>query len=394
MNPIRRNVALLACCQAFLLVNNVIFITINGLAGFMLAPDKALATLPVTTYVIGSACWAIPASHFMKRRGRRAGFTFGSAMGFLGAAICGLAVSQQSFGLLLAGTLVTGAYNAFAIQYRFAASDMASDDFRAKAIALVLAGGIVGGIIGPEMAKHTIDILPARYLGAYLMLMVAAVLSMLVLRQLRIPDPKPDAQPEPGRPLREIARQPAFAVAILCAAFGYGVMNLLMTATPLAMGHEHHPFAMTALVIEWHVIGMYGPGFFTGSLIKRVGVLPVLAAGIALNLVCVAIGLSGHEVMHFWLALFLLGIGWNFLYVGGTTLLTETYRPAERAKVQGFNDSCVFATMAVSSFSSGMLLHADGWSMLNRMSLVPIAVLLVAVIWIARVRRRPAAGPA
>jgi len=390
LDNIRRNVTLLAACQALLLINNVIFITLNGLAGFMLATSKGLATLPVTGYVVGGALWAIPASYYMKRFGRRAGFTFGSGMGVLGAGVCGLAVYLHSFTLLCVGTLITGAYSAFAIQYRFAAADMASPDFRAKAISLVLAGGIVGGVIGPESAKLTKDFFSVSFLGSYLSLMAFGLLSMFIIQFLRIPNPKIEATTEPRRPLSAIARQPAFIVAVVCAALGYGVMNLLMTATPLAMGHEQHSFASTAFVIEWHVIGMFAPGFFTGLLIKRFGVLRVLGAGLCINVVCVAIALSGHDVMHFWAALFLLGVGWNFLYVGGTTLLTETYRPEERARVQGINDACVFATMAVSSFSSGMLLHADGWSMLNRISLVPLAVMLAALIWMARVRRAAA----
>ncbi len=382
---------LLAACQVLLLINNVIFISLNGLAGFMLADNKALATLPVTGYVVGGALWALPASYFMKRYGRRAGFSFGSLMGIVGAGVCALAVYLHGFWLLCLGTLITGAYNAFAIQYRFAAADMAAADFRAKAIALVLAGGIVGGIIGPESAKLTKDLFAVPFMGSYISLMFCGLLSMFVIQFLRIPNPKVETATAPRRPLGAIARQPAFIVAVLAAALGYGVMNLLMTATPLAMGHEQHPFSAAAFVIEWHVIGMFAPGFFTGTLVKRYGVLRIMAIGVALNFLCVAIALSGHEVMHFWWALFLLGVGWNFLYVAGTTLLIETYRPEERAKVQGINDACVFATMAVSSFASGLLLHADGWTMLNRISLVPLALLLVALIWMARVRKSKAA---
>ena len=391
VNPIRRNVLLLAACQALLLVNNVIFISLNGLAGFMLADNKGLATLPVTGYVVGGALWAVPASYFMKRFGRRAGFSFGSVMAIIGAGICATALYFRSFSLLCIGTLVTGAYSAFAIQYRFAAADMAPADFRAKAIALVLTGGIVGGIIGPESSKLTKDLFAVPFMGSYLSLMFFALASLCILQFLRIPNAKPEPSFSPRRPLSTIVGQPTFIVAVVSAALGYGVMNLLMTATPLAMGHEQHAFAATAFVIEWHVIGMYAPGFFTGGLIKRWGVLRVMSAGIVLNLVCIAISLSGHDVMHFWGALFLLGVGWNFLYVGATTLLTETYRPEERAKVQGINDACVFATMAISSFSSGLLLHADGWSMLNRISLAPLGIVLIALIWMARVRKTKSA---
>jgi len=387
LNPVRRNVVLLALCQAMLLINNSVFISLNGLAGFMLAANKALATLPVTGYVVGGALFAIPAAQFMKRFGRRAGFTLGSLMGIAGSGVCALAIWLNSFELLCLGTLTSGGYNAFAVQYRFAAADTAPADFRAKAIALVLAGGIAGGFLGPESAKLTKDLMWLPFIGSYISLMAFALVSIGILRFLQIPNIKPEASATARRPLSQIARQPAFIVAVTAAAVGYGVMNLLMTATPLAMGHEQHPFSAAAFVIEWHVVGMFAPGFFTGDLIKRFGVLRVMFAGVALNLVCVGVALSGTDVMHFWWALVLLGVGWNFLYVGGTTLLIESYRPDEKALVQGFNDACVFAVMAVSSFSSGMLLHANGWTMLNRFSLVPLAVLLAALAWMAWVRR-------
>ena len=387
MDLIRRNVLLLAACQALLLVNNVIFISLNGLAGYMLAADKGLATLPVTGYVVGGALWAVPASYFMKRFGRRAGFTFGSVMAIFGAAVCASALYVSSFWLLCLGTLITGAYSAFAIQYRFAAADMAPPEFRARAIALVLTGGIVGGIVGPESSKLTKDLFAVSYMGSYVSLMAFALVSLCILQFLRIPELKAEMSTTPRRSLLALLGQPVFVVAVVCSALGYGVMNLLMTATPLAMGREQHTFAATAFVIEWHVIGMYAPGFFTGSLIKRWGVLRVMSIGVALEAICVGIALSGHDVHHFWLSLFVLGVGWNFLFVGGTTLLTEAYRPEERAQAQGINDACVFATMAISSFSSGMLLHADGWSMLNRISLVPLGVVLIALVWMARVRR-------
>jgi len=377
---------LLAVCQALLLVNNVTFIALNGLAGFMLADNKGLATLPVTGYVIGGALWAIPAAQFMKRFGRRAGFMFGSSMGMAGAAICAIAIVLQSFPLLCTGTLVTGAYNAFGIQYRFAAAD-AAPDWRPKAIALVLAGGIAGGIIGPEATKVTKDLMALPFLASYLSLIGCALVSMLVVRFLRIPNERAAPNAVPGRPLSTLLRQPALVVAMIAAALGYGVMNLLMTATPLAMGHAAHAYPAIAFVIEWHVIGMFAPGFFTGHLIARFGVLRVMMTGVACNLVCVAVALTGIDVMHFWWALTLLGIGWNFVFVGATTLLTEVCRPSEKALVQGVNDACVFATMALSSFSSGMLLHANGWTMLNRISLVPLGILLAALVWLTWMRK-------
>jgi MFS family permease len=389
----RRNVLLLSVCQALLLMNNVVFISLNGLAGFMLATNKALATLPVTGYLVGGALWAVPASRVMKRHGRRAGFTLGSVMGMIGAAICALAIWLSSFELLCIGTLVTGAYNAFGIQYRFAAADVATAEFRPKAIALVLAGGIVGGILGPESAKITKDLLAVPFVGSYLSLIALALLSLAILRFLDIPNPPPVAAAAPPRKLSVLLRQPELVIAILSASLSYGVMNLLMTATPLAMGHEQHAFASVAFVIEWHVIGMFAPGFFTGNLIARFGTLRVMLTGVAFNLLCVAIALGGHDVMHFWWSLTLLGVGWNFVFVGATTLLTQCYQPAEKALVQGANDACVFTTIALSSFASGLLLHANGWTILNWISLVPIAVLFAALVWMALWRRARLALP-
>ncbi|TMH39065.1 MAG: MFS transporter, partial [Betaproteobacteria bacterium] len=365
----KKNVAVLATCQALLFTNNSTAIALNGLAGYALAADKALATLPVTAWVIGGALSTLPASLLMKRIGRRAGFTVGALMGMVGASICSAALYLESFWLFCFGTMVFGVYNAVAQYYRFAAADAASSDFKAKAISLVLAGGLVGGIVGPETSKLTVDLLATHYLGAYLALIGFLVLVVLVVQWLDIPVSAATAHGEPTRPLAQIMVQPVFVVAVLAAAIAYGVMNLLMTATPLAMGLCGHPYSAAATVIGWHVIGMFGPSFFTGSLIKRFGVLQVMAAGALLLYVVVAIALSGISVPHFWFALVLLGVGWNFLYIGGTTLITEACTPPERAKTQGANDLIIFVVMATSSFSSGLLLEKSGWQMLNYLAL-------------------------
>ena len=384
---------LLALCQALLLMNNVVLISLNGLAGYALAANKALATLPVTGYLVGGALWAMPASRVMKRYGRRAGFTLGSTLGMVGAVVCAVAIGLQNFWLLCLGTLVSGAYNAFGIQYRFAAVDTATAAFRPKAIALVLAGGILGGILGPESAKLTKDLFAIPFIGSYLSLIVFAIASLAILRFLDIPNEVPDPVAASPRRLPALLRQPELVIAMVAASLSYGVMNLLMTATPLAMGHEQHAFGSIAFVIEWHVIGMFAPGFFTGHLIARFGTMRVMATGSIVLLVCVAVALAGHDVMHFWWALTLLGIGWNFVFVGATTLLTECYLPAEKALIQGVNDACVFATIALSSFASGLLLHANGWTMLNRLSLVPIVALQLALAWMAWTRRTRAVAP-
>jgi len=309
----------------------------------------------------------------------------------VGAAICCLALSLGNFWLFCFGTMVFGVYNAAAQYYRFAAADVASADFKAKAISLVLAGGLVGGIVGPETSKFTVDLLQTHYLGAYLSLIGFLVLVVLALQWLDIPVPAAAAHKESKRPLGQIMAQPVFVVAVLAAAGAYGVMNLLMTATPLAMGICGHPYSAAATVIGWHVIGMFGPSFFTGSLIKRFGVLQVMAAGALVLYVVVAIALSGVSVAHFWFALLLLGVGWNFLYIGGTTLITEACTPPERAKTQGANDLIIFAVMAASSFGSGLLLEKSGWQMLNYLALPFVTAAAIAVLWLLA-RRRVAAG--
>ncbi len=382
-----KNVALLAACQALLLTNNSTLIALNGLAGYALAPHKSLATVPVTGWVVGAAATTYFASLLMKRIGRRAGFTLGASVGIVGALICAAALAAGSFWLFCFGTTVFGVYNAMGQYYRFAAADVATSDFKARAISYVLAGGLVGGIVGPTLSRFTVNLLPTAYLGAYLALIGFLVLVIVLLRFLEIPPPTAAEAKEGGRPLAVIAAQPAFVVAVLCGAFSYGVMNLLMTATPLAMGVCGHPYAAAAMVISSHVVGMFAPSFVTGSLIRRFGVLNVMLAGVAVNLVCIGIALAGIEVAHFWWSLVLLGVGWNFLYIGATALLTETYRPAEKAKAQGANELFILLTMATSSFSSGMILETNGWQTLNYAAIPFVVAMGVAVIWLTTRRR-------
>jgi len=386
----KKNVTVLAALQALLMTNNSTAIALNGLAGYALAENKSLATLPVTGWVVGASLTTFFASLLMKRIGRKGGFTLGALVGIVGASICCVALYLANFWLFIAGTTVFGVYNAFGQYYRFAAADAAAHDFKAKAISYVLAGGLVGGIVGPTVSKWTKDALPTAFLGAYLTLIAFLCVVLVVIRLLDIPAPTEAEAKESGRPLAAIVAQPAFVVAVLAAAFGYGVMNLLMTATPLAMGICGHPYSAAATVISWHVIGMFAPSFFTGSLIKRFGVLNVMLAGVVLNFVCIGIALAGIDVANFWAALFLLGVGWNFLYIGATALLTETYRPAEKAKAQGANDMLIFLTMATSSFSSGMLLEANGWQLLNYLAIPFVAAIGFALLWLMTKRRVPA----
>jgi predicted MFS family arabinose efflux permease len=390
MTKEKRVVAVLAASQAMLLINNIILISLNGIVGYMLlGEDKSLATLPVTCFVIGTALVMIPASFWMQRFGRRVGFMTGAAFAILGTLVCAAAVELHWFALLCLGTFLTGGYNGFGQYYRFAAADAASPGFRPRAISLVLAGGILGAVIGPETSKFTKDLLTVPFAATYLFLAGAATLALLLQFFTDIPRPAAAESEEPRRPLLEIVRQEKFLVALLSGMFGYAIMNFLMTATPIAMVTHQHSYGDAAFVIEWHAIAMFAPSFFTGSLIKRFGTLAILRTGAWLAVACIATAaLGGLGIAAFWSTLVLLGVGWNFLYIGGTALLTETYRPSERAKAQAANDQCVFLATAASSVASGWLLSRVGWPDLVLWSLpLPIAV-LAAVSWLAWRRER------
>ena len=384
-----RNLLLLAVCQALFLTNNVAFIAINGLVGLSLAPLGWMATLPVTGYVVGAALSAMPVSRLQARVGRKRAFQLGLLVAAGSSALCALAVTMHSFWLLVASTLIAGFYSANGALYRFAGPELVAPAFKERAISWVLAGGVAGAFLGPNLASAARGWLAVPFAGTYLALVGVAMVSLLALSFIRFPAhvaPLPGAAA--GRPLAALARQPLFVVAIVAAALGYGVMNLLMAATPIAMQQCKHPFDSAALVLEWHVLGMFVPSFFTGNLIKRFGALPVMGVGALLNFVCVAVALSGVDLMQFLVALFALGVGWNFLYTGGSTLFTQAYRPEEKNRAQGVMDSCVFLTMAVSSFASGALITTQGWTWLNLGSLLPIALVTVAVAWFWLHQRR------
>ncbi len=389
-----RNVLVLSGCQATLQTTGTTMIAVTGLAGFALASDKSLATVPLTCYVLGAAVTTIPASLLMNAIGRRGGFQVGTALGMFGAVVCAVAMYVASFWLLCAGMTVMGMYTAFGKYYRFAAADAAQVEFRAKAISWTLAGGIVGGIFGPEMAKRTTDVFGDYvYLGSYLSLIFVCLVATLLLTRLDIPRLSEQERKDSGRPLGAIMRQPVFIVAALAAMFSYGIMNLVMTATPLAMrAHEHH-FNDAAFVLEWHMIGMYGPSFFTGSLIQRFGVLNIILAGIVVLFLCIVSALAGTTVLNFWAALFLLGVGWNFMYVGGSALLTECHTLAERAKTQAANDFMIFVTMAISSASSGLLLNISGWRAVNYGSILFLMLAAAATVWLMWQRRAVSREP-
>ena len=389
----KSNVGLLACCQALLFTNNVTLAAVGPLAGYALAADKRLATLPTAAYVIGGLVSTLPASLWMRRVGRRNGFLTGALFALAGSTVATAALVSSSLALLCLGTLLFGVYNAFSGYYRFAAADVASPDFRPRAISYVLAGGLVGGIVGPEASKFTRDWAAPPFTATYASLFVVALLAMAIIARLRIPPAQDSVSREPARALGEIVAQPVFMVAAAVAALSFGTMNLLMTATPLAMGFCGLPYDSAATVMSSHVIAMFAPSFFTGSLIRRFGVLQVMLAGVGSMLGCVAIALSGQLFAHFWLALVLLGVGWNFMYIGGTTLLTEAYRPAEKAKAQGANEITVFGVQALSSFSAGVLVNSAGWQIVNYAAVPMILAALGAAAWLLAARRRNPGAP-
>jgi MFS family permease len=383
-----RNLWLLAICQGLFLTNNVTFIAINGLVGLNLAPLGWMATLPVMGYVIGGALSTGLVARTQRLFGRKTSFQLGLAVAIASSLLCCYAAYSRNFWLLVMATVVAGYYNANALLYRFAAAELALPAFREKAVSLVMAGGLIGAVAGPNLAAQTRSLTDVPFAGAYLALAGVALLSMGLLAFIHF-EPAPVSQKSKGgRPLGEIMRQPVFIVAAAAGALGYGVMNLLMAATPIAMQICSLPFSDVAMVLEWHVIGMFAPGFFTGSLIRRFGVLPIMAVGLALNVLCITIALTGIEFSQFLAALFLLGLGWNFLFTGSTTLALTAYQPEEKDKAQGALNFCIFAVLALSSLTSGVLVTTQGWTLLNIFSLLPLGVTAVALGWLAVGQRR------
>ena len=383
-----RNLWLLAICQGLFLTNNVTFIAINGLVGLSLAPLGWMATLPVMAYVVGGALSTGLVARAQRRFGRRLSFQLGLAVALGSALLCCYAAYSRNFWLLTTATLVAGYYNANAQLYRFAAAELAAPAFREKAVSLVLAGGLIGGVAGPNLAAVTRNLTAAPFAGAYLALAGVALLAIALLAFIDFPPAPQQQSASGGRPLGQIMRQPAFLVAAVAGALGYGVMNLLMAATPIAMQICGLPFSDVALVLEWHVIAMFAPGFFTGHLIKRFGTLPIMALGLALNVACVGVALTGVEFRQFMVALFLLGLGWNFLFTGATALALTAYRPEEKDTAQGALNFCIFAVLAVTSLASGVLVTTQGWALLNLGSLLPLGVTALALGWLALDQRR------
>ncbi len=388
----RRTVLMLAVCQALAMTGMTVVATTASIVGSMLAPDRALSTLPIAVQMTGMMSATIPAALLMARIGRRPGFWIGTALGATGAIVATIALFQASFALFCLGTFLNGMYNGVAQQYRFAASEIAGPEFRSKAISFVLAGGVVAAVFGPQLAKWSSGLFaPVIFAGCYVVIVGLCLTAAILLCLIRLPKPPPPALRSQGRPLAVIAAQPTFIAAVVAAMIGYGVMSLVMTATPIAMLDCGHVFADAAFVIQWHVLGMYAPSFVTGHLIARFGESRILMTGAALLLLCCAINLAGIGVVNFWAANLVLGVGWNFLFVGGTSLLTRTYRSEEKGKVQGLNDFLIFGTVAVSAFASGALLSGVGWAMVQ-IAMIPLVLVALGIImWWSR--RTPAAAP-
>lgn len=377
-------VYLLSLCNAYLFIGNSLLITISALIGFQLAPDKRLATLPLALQFFAIMCGSVPASLIMGRLGRRFGFLLAGCIGIVGAVFALWAIFHDAFVMYCLATICFGLFAAFGNYYRFTAAEVVPNDRKSTAIAMVMAGGVIAAFIGPNLANWSGGMFGhSQFAGPFAVLAGIYLLSMLTIAFSDLPAPPRSTEAYSGRSLRRIFLQPIFIVAVLCQMFGYGTMNLVMTATPLAMHMHDYDLGATAFVIQWHVVAMFAPSFVTGHLIEKLGMVPVLAGGVLLGLACVGINLLGETMMHFTLSLVLLGISWNFLFVGGTTLLTDAYTPSERSRTQAANDLIVFTTVTVTALAAGGMHHLYGYRIVN-LSVVPMLLIAgLAILWMA-----------
>ncbi|MBI3897968.1 MAG: MFS transporter [Gammaproteobacteria bacterium] len=384
MNTAKRNVVLLAICQATLMIGQSLMLTAAPWVGLALTGDKTLATLPIGVQFGVTLLTVMPAAFLMKHIGRRPGFVIGAVFGVIGSILAAYGIWHGQFVLFCLGLGLNGVFNGFGTYYRFAAADAAGPDYRSTAISYVLAGGVVAAFVGPNLANWTADLATAKFSGSYLSLAAVYLIALVALMFVDIPPPTSEERRGRGRPMWEIARQPAFMVAVIAAMFGYGIMSLIMTSTPLTLHDHNYSFGETAFIIQWHLVAMFAPSFVTGRLIKRFGVSKIILLGTIFYVGCVLLNLLSTDFWAVWLALVLLGLGWNFLFVGGTTLLTDTYTPEERAKTQALNDFLVLGVVTATAFSSGPLHYKLGWQALN-MSVVPLIVaIVIAVAWLRR----------
>ena len=388
----KRNAVVLAVGQALAGANNTVVVATTGIIGLVLAPDKSLATLPISVMMFGVWFGTLPIGLLSRTFGRRTAMQIGTTVGALSGLICCVAVLQNSFPLLLVGTFGCGFYAAGHMTYRFAAADTASESYKPIAISYVLAGGVVAGVIGPSLVIFTKDLWqPYLFAATFAAQAVVAALAGIALTQLKLPPPMTREQIGRGRPLGEIVRNPKLVVAVFVGVSSYTLMNLVMTSAPLAMVGCGHSVTDATLGIQWHVLGMYAPSFITGSLIVRYGVNRIVALGLALLFVSAIVGIAGLSVAHFWISLTLLGVGWNFAFIGATTIVAQSHRPEERTKVQSLNDFLIFGSMAFGSLVSGMLLATSGWVAVNGVMFPPIAAAAVLLLWLAMRERRQTA---
>ena len=391
MKALYGNVTLLALCQALMMSAMSLITATSALVGYELASDKSYATLPFAAVLIATMLTSIPAARLMQRIGRKPSFVLASFIAMLGAAGATFGIIRHDYWLFLYASILIGIFNGFGIYYRFTAADAVEDQYKSRAISYVMAGGVLAAVIGPNLANHTqVLIASAHFAGSYASLMVVYLLSFALLLFLKLPGQASfitEQTTQDARPLKLIIRQPKFIVAVICGMLGYGVMSFVMTATPLAMHHHAYPFADTAFVIQWHVLGMFAPSFVTGQLIRRFGLITIMGVGALFGILCVVINLSGTTTAHFFVALLLLGVSWNFLFIGATTLLTETYARAERFKTQALNDFIVFTTVAAASLSAGALQHRFGWQIVNYAALPALAIILLSLLWLKMNKR-------
>ena len=377
------NVVRLAIAQALAGANSVVVFSTGAIVGNMLAPSKVLATLPISIFVVGMAACSLPAGSIARRYGRNAAFMTGTGCGVLVGLLSALAILTANFWLFSAAMFFGGAYAAVVFSFRFAAAECVPAERRPRALSTVMAGGVFAGVIGPQLVTHTMNLWPP-YLFAVTFLAQAAVaaLAAVVLAGVRLPRPAAEDL-DGGRPLAVILAQPRFIIAVVCGAVSYLLMNFVMTAAPLAMHLCGHAQEDANLGLQWHVIAMYSPSFFTGRLITRFGASSVVAVGLALTGAAAVVGLAGVDVAHFWLSLILLGFGWNFGFVGASALVLDCHRPEERTRVQSVNDFIVFGMVALGSFSSGGLLTSYGWNTVLWVSFVPLALAASALAFTA-----------
>ncbi len=383
---------LLSTSWALVTTSMMLVVSVTALVGNMLAEDKSLAALPVALQFVATALATVPASFLMTWIGRRNGFLVAALFMTTGAVTAVAAIYLGLFWLYCVACVLIGCAAAFSWYYRFAAAEAVPDSYKSRAISLVLAGGVVAAIFGPTLARYSKDMLePLLFAGSFVSIVVLQFVVMVVLFFVKTPKPAA-VDLKGGRPLMEIARQPKFIIAVIGGIIAYSVMVLLMSVTPLAMQMCGLDFSQATHVIQWHVLGMYVPAFFTGHLIKRFGVLPIMTAGVAANVACVGIAAAGQDFNNFLAALLLLGVGWNFLYTGATTLLTETYTPAERAKTQALNEFLIFIVVGGATFASGNVLQDHGWTTVNLAVLPLVIAVLFLIGWLSF--RRRAATPA